>query len=184
MFEPIQTARLTLREWSAQDLPAMRVYAADEAVVRFMPFGQETEEQSEARLATIFASQRASPRTAFDFAVALTSTEEVIGSCDLVLTFSEGIRDAEIGYLYRRSAWGNGYATEAAQAVLRFGFDQAGGHRIFATHDTENSASLRVLEKLGMRQEGLIRGRFNVRGQWRDHYLYAILENEWLVAPR
>jgi len=74
-----------------------------------------------------------------------------------------------------RSRWGLGYATEAAAALLRYGFDQLGLHKISASCDPENIGSVRVLTKIGMRQEGHLRDQHRVRGQWRDRLLFAAL---------
>jgi len=71
------------------------------------------------------------------------------------------------------------YATEAARALLTFGFGQLRLHRIFATCDPANTASARVLEKIGMQREGLLREHEWVKGRWRDSFLYAILDHEW-----
>jgi RimJ/RimL family protein N-acetyltransferase len=67
--------------------------------------------------------------------------------------------------------------------VLEFSFQQLAVHRVYATVDTENAASIRVLEKLGMRREGLLVRSFRSHVEWRDHYLYAIVEDEW-ASPR
>jgi RimJ/RimL family protein N-acetyltransferase len=87
-------------------------------------------------------------------------------------------RIAEIGYGINSDFQGLGYMTEAVQAVLNFGFGELALHRIWATTDVENVASCRVLEKVGMVQEGLLRQDKLVRGQWRDSFLYAVLEGE------
>ena len=89
-----------------------------------------------------------------------------------------------MGYVLRRESWGNGYATEAARVMLRIGFELLEAHRVFATVDTENVSSIRVLEKLGMTREGMHRQSFwsPLHGSWRDVYLYAILEGEWRSA--
>ena len=84
-----------------------------------------------------------------------------------------------MGYVFRRDAWGNGYATEAAKALAASGFGQLGMHRIYAHCDVDNVASARVLEKAGMQREGLLRQHMLIRGRWRDSYLYAALEDEW-----
>ena len=88
-------------------------------------------------------------------------------------------RGAWIGYCFNRRYWGRGYATEAARAVVDFGFASLGLHRIFATCAPENTASARVLEKLGMRREGHMARHKWVRGRGRDSCLYAVLEDEW-----
>ena len=84
-----------------------------------------------------------------------------------------------IGYSLNRKFWGQGYATEAAEALVKFGFGQLNLHRIFATCDPFNVASARVLEKAGMQREGHFRQHKWVKGKWRDSLLYAILDCEW-----
>lgn len=100
----------------------------------------------------------------------------MIGTCEFKLhSDSEG----EVGYLLQRDAWGQGYATEAAAAVVNAAITQLGMHRIIATCAPENAASARILEKLGMRREGHLRRHMWLRDHWRDSYLYAVLDDEW-----
>jgi RimJ/RimL family protein N-acetyltransferase len=80
-----------------------------------------------------------------------------------------------MGYLISPAAQGQGYATEAARALLDFGLTTGGLHRITATCDPENTGSVRVLEKIGMSREGHLRDHFLIRGAWRDRLLYAKL---------
>ncbi len=83
------------------------------------------------------------------------------------------------GYCFARPAWGQGFATEAARLILDFGFETLGIHRVRAGCDSENAASLRVLEKLGMRREGYFKHDCQIRGVWRDTVAFAILSDEW-----
>lgn len=89
---------------------------------------------------------------------------------------------AELGYWIGFPYWGHGYATEAAQAVMRYGFEQLQLNRIFATHFKENRASEKVLTKLGMRHEGCMRQHVLKWGQFVDLELYSILRHEILRA--
>ena len=86
---------------------------------------------------------------------------------------------AEIGYSIARRLWGQGVATEAASAVMGHGFGALGLARIWACADVRNVASWRVMEKLGMRREGLLRSRRVVHGERVDDMLYALLREEW-----
>lgn len=86
---------------------------------------------------------------------------------------------AELGYWLGIPFWGNGYATEAAGAVVRYGFEQIKLHRIFASHFEGNIASKRVLEKIGMRYEGCLRQHILKWGRFIDLELYAILRQEF-----
>lgn len=87
-------------------------------------------------------------------------------------------RCAEIGYMLHPDHWGKGLATEAAGLLLTLGFDTLGLHRIEAVTRPDNTASRRILEKLGMTQEGVRRQDVQIRGQWRDSILFAILETD------
>lgn len=80
-----------------------------------------------------------------------------------------------MGFVISPDRWGSGYATEAAQAVLRFGFEGPGLDRIWATCRPENLASVRVLERIGMQREGHLRDHICIRGRWQDSLLYAAM---------
>ncbi len=118
------------------------------------------------------------PRTIYHLAIILRATDRLFGGCRIQIRNPAG-GDGDIGYVLARDAWGQGFATEAARALIAFGFDRLALHRIWATCDVDNVASARVLEKLGMRREGHLRQSVRRRGEWRDCYLYAILEPEW-----
>ncbi len=88
-------------------------------------------------------------------------------------------RRGEIGYWIGQDHWGNGYATEAARAVTEYGFTVLGLNRVEGRHFVRNPASGRVLEKCGMRLEGLHRGAFLRWGKFEDVAVYGILASEW-----
>jgi len=174
----LTTHRLILREFREDDWVAVHEYASDPAVVRYMPWGPNREEDTQVFIQRALALQSEDPRTGYEFAVTLRPDGELIGGCGLhAMSFEH--RSSFLGYCFRREAWGRGYATEAAAALLAFGFERLGLHRMSATCDTENAASARVLEKVGMRREGHFRDDTLVRGRWRDSYLYAVLAGEW-----
>jgi RimJ/RimL family protein N-acetyltransferase len=101
-----------------------------------------------------------------------------MGSCDLRVD-RPAQRSGYIGYLVHPDYQRQGVATEVAQLLLRFGFEELGLHRIEATCDPRNLASKRVLEKLGMTLEGTRRQNLLIRDGWRDSLLFGILEDEW-----
>lgn len=94
-------------------------------------------------------------------------------------TIDTQLRHGFIGYVVSRDYWGKGFATEVANGILSFGFGQLNFHRISTDCDVENIASIRVLEKIGMTREGIIRDHHLLNGKWRDSYNYAIIEDEW-----
>lgn len=173
------TERLVLREWTMDDFAAVHAYATDPAVVRYMSWGPNTDEDTRAFLRAAVASQGATPRTDYDLAVTLREAGTVLGGAGLTLKNS---RTAELGYVLGRSAWGHGYATEAARALVDFGFRELGLHRIYALCCPPNSASAHVMEKLGMRYEGCLRDNLFARGTFMDTLCFAILAPEWTDA--
>ena len=92
--------------------------------------------------------------------------------------------EAELGYELDSRYWGKGYGTEAAGALLAFGFNGLGLHRIYAQCIAENIASARVLEKNGLRLEGHFRENEWMKGRWWDTLHYAILDHEWQARQR
>jgi RimJ/RimL family protein N-acetyltransferase len=103
----------------------------------------------------------------------------VIGGCSLHARGKPEYRTAEIGYCFVPETWRQGYATETVAALLDFAFATAGLHRVFALVDPENGASIRLLERLGLRREGRMRKDTLIRGRWRDSLIYAMLAEEW-----
>jgi RimJ/RimL family protein N-acetyltransferase len=175
------TDRLLLRELVKADFAAVHRYASDPEVVRYMDFGPNSEEDTRSFIRRALASQEAEPRTRFGLAVVLRSEGRLIGACGIYVSASRD-QEAEIGYVFAREFWGRGYGTEAVGALIRFGFEQLGLHRIVSTCRPENVASSRVMEKNGMRREGYLREERWQKGQWRDSLLYAILEGEWKAS--
>lgn len=115
-----------------------------------------------------------------NFAICLRESGQFAGSIGLVIDPSH--ERAELGYWIGRPFWGNGYCTEAAQAVLAYGFQSLGANRIQAHHFGRNPVSGRVMQKLGMRYEGLERQYHKKWGQFEDRAGYAILREEFLTS--
>ena len=175
---PLQTKRLTIRDFEVADWEAVHSYGSECEVVQYLPFGPNSEEDTKNFVQKVIAFQRDEPRQDFHLAAILKAEKQLIGGCRIAV-LDQLNRGGSIGYCFNRHFWGKGYATEAARALLDFGFEQLDLHRIFATCSSENIASARVLEKIGMRQEGYIREHEWIKGKWRDSLIYAILEHEW-----
>lgn len=108
----------------------------------------------------------------------LKDNDVLIGTCCLG-DFNEGAMRSEIGYSILRSEWGKGYATEAVNEIVRFGFEVMGLNRIEATITPGNDASVRVLEKLNFTKEGLVRERDLIKGKLEDGIIMAILKKDY-----
>jgi len=111
------------------------------------------------------------------YAVDLKESGELVGSAGIDIYFQHG--RATIGYWIGREYWNKGYATEAASILLGYVFDVMKFHKVDSHHFARNPASGRVLEKLGMKREGLLRGHIKKSGVWEDIIEYGILDHEY-----
>lgn len=174
---PFTTQRLLLREFTAEDEATVHEYAGDPLVSRYDWWGPNTPEETHRVVNQWIAERESWPRREVNLAVELCSDQRVIGSVRFAVA-NPANRTAEFGYAFNRTFWSNGYATEAAKAVIHVAFNTLKLHRIYATCDTRNIGSWRVMEKSGMRREAhFIRDKFQ-KGEWRDTYLYAIVDGD------
>jgi ribosomal-protein-alanine N-acetyltransferase len=172
------TERLILREFTSDDWPAVLAYQTDERYLRYYEWTERTPEAVQAFVQMFLDQQQEQPRRKFQLAVTLKSNGQLIGNCGIRMD-SAGAQEADIGYELAPEQWGNGYATEAARAMLHFGFTGLGVHRIWSWCIADNAGSVHVLEKLGMQLEGRLRDKEYFKGRWWDTRLFAILEDEW-----
>ena len=173
--EQIESARLRLRPWRFADLADLLGYARDPEWGRFLPVPRPyTEEDGRSFIAECVLCDPAVRR-----AWAIERDERVVGGIDLTLAASA--RTGVLGYAVARQSWGRGLATEAARAVISAAFDPPSSlTRIEAMVDPRNAASIRLLEKLGMLGEGLLRDSAMLRGDPTDALCFGILRSEWL----
>jgi ribosomal-protein-alanine N-acetyltransferase len=143
----IETERLLLRAFTPADLDGLHQIFGDAEVMRYISGGKaRSREETEVGLGRTIEGWRA---RGFGFwAVALKDSLQLIGYSGFV--FLEGTPEVEIAYGLRQSHWGKGFATEAARACLRCGFEELKLGRVVAVVNHENTASQRVLEKLGL----------------------------------
>ncbi len=175
---PLKTDRLILREFRQSDLDDVHAYGSDPAVARYMDWGPNTPEVSKHFLGLQIEGQKTWPRKDVSLAIELRETGRMIGSIRLWVV-QEPWATAEIGYSLDRGHWRRGLVSEAANAMMRAGFEVLKLHRIVATCDVRNRGSWGVMRKLGMRREGKLMRDRTYKGSWRDSYSYAILGDEW-----
>ena len=153
MSQPsIETSRLLLRQWRDDDVEPFAALCSDPEVMRYIGSGA-TRTRAQAR-ASIHACERAWQEKGYGlFAVERLEDGGFLGFTGLAEpTFLPEIMPAvEIGWRFARQAWGNGYASEAAQAALDFGLQELGLSEIVGVYQAENHASGRIMHKLGMR---------------------------------
>ena len=177
----ITTERLLLREFVTDDWPAVLAYQRDPQFLLFYPWTGRTEAEVRDFVRMFLDQQAERPRRKFQLAITCPDGGQVIGNC--------GIRRkpkndwvAEIGYELAPEYWGRGYATEAARAIVDFGFRDLELHRVSSWCIADNARSARVLEKVGLSQEGCLQENECFKGRWWHTLLYGMLESEWRAS--
>ena len=180
MAEPteLRTERLLLRPWSLDDAEDMLAYSQDEEMARYIPGVSQPFTRSDAEQ---FVAQRIlkSWDTSPQFAIVLSSN--VIGGIGLDIDVDNAIWD--LAYGIAMAHWGKGLTTEAAQAVTDWGFKEYGLEKVLAIADLRNKGLWRVMEKLGLTREGVLRSVTQARdGSRSDKVYYGVLRSEWEAA--
>lgn len=172
--EIIDAERFRLRPFRLDDVEAVLAYACDEQFLRYLPIAMPYQRSdAEAFLARqVLLDRNLNPSWAIE--------AHGLACGGLNIRFFAEHRVAEIGYAVARQHWGKGLATEAARAVIAAAFETYGQlTRVRATADPRNAASIRVMEKLGMKREGVLRGNRLCRGELTDEAVYGVLRAEW-----
>jgi RimJ/RimL family protein N-acetyltransferase len=175
----LETARLRLRPFEFQDADLItsllncREIAAMTRSIDF-PYEPAMAQTWLEGLGPSWASGEAAV-----FAICERTTSGLIGAIGLEVCEENHL--AELGYWVGREYWGCGFATEAAQRIIQFGFEELGLNRIVAHHMIQNPASGRVLEKSGFVHEGTLRRHYRKWGKFHDAAIYGVLVEEWRV---
>lgn len=170
---PLRTERLLLRPFRPGDEAALTDAWADEGWTSLLLSGT----MNAAEVAEM-VRRRSRQHDGLFLGLAVEHDGELVGDSVLILQ-GTGLSEGEIGWTVLPRHAGRGYATEAARAVLRLGFEHYGLRRIVANLDARNDRSAALCERLGMRREVHRRGDFWSKGTWTDSYEYALLREEW-----
>ena len=173
----LHTERLRLRPFEDRDADDLFTLQSNAHVLRYWdspPWTDPARSQSFLAKSRAMAAEGTGARVAVDRA----DDGAFIGWL-VVGEFNAGYRSASLGYCFGEAAWGHGYATEAARALLGWAFDSMDLNRVQAEADTRNVASARVLEKLGFVLEGTLREDIVVDGVVSDSWVYGLLRREW-----
>ena len=176
-YPSLTTERLILRPFRIEDAAEVQRLAGDYAVAATTlriphPYEDGMFEQWFATLGPAFEKGE-------QIALAITARENGALFGAIGLTLDAANQGAEIGYWIGKPYWGRGYATEAARALVRFGFEQLGLNRISARHFAHNPASGRVLQKAGLRREGYLPQAIRKWDQFVDLVLYGVVRQDW-----
>jgi RimJ/RimL family protein N-acetyltransferase len=171
------TPRLTLRPWSLADIDDMLSYAADREWNRFLGLPEPYTRAA----AAAFVARAVLTDWTRQPEFAIVHDGHAVGGVTLRIAADGKV--AELGYSIARPLWGQGYMTEAAQAVVAWALEEYGLRRIWADAVTANFGSTRVMEKLGMQREAVLRGHFLLRGERVDFAWYGALRHELRLGP-
>lgn len=174
----IRTERLLLREFNQDDWRDTLKYQTNPQYLTYYPWDDRTDMDVREFIQKFVDWQGEKPRTKYQLAITFPEQQRVIGNCGIRIE-KENFTCANIGYEISPDYWRKGFASEAAQAIVSYGFRDLKLHRIWALCLVDNLASWHVLEKIGMKREGRLRKTEFIKGFWRDSYIYAILEHEW-----
>lgn len=176
----LETERLILRDFFKDDWHRVLEYQTDPLYLRYYEWTEadRTPEAVQEFVGWFIDNEKEMPRIKFQLAVILKSNNQLIGNCGFRMD-KENAFEGDIGYELDPKHWNHGYATEAAHAMIDFGFSHFGVHRVWSSCVADNLGSTHVLEKLGMRLEGRLREKEYYKGRWWDTLIYAILETEW-----
>ena len=178
----LETEDLLLRKPAMKDAKDIYRYASDPEVARYVLW-EPHRSLSETRSFIRFLRSRIRAGYHSSWVVTLRETGTVIGTIGFIW-YSDENRSAELGYSFSREYWNRGYATQALRAVIGAVFRSLPVNRLEAQHDIRNPASGRVMEKSGLRQEGILRDRIVNKGEYVSTALYAILRSDWDNAQR
>lgn len=172
----LETKHLRLRPLRMQDAKDIFSYASDPEVARYVLW-EPHQSLGDTRAYIRYVRSLYHRGLPSSWAVEELSSSRVIGTIGF-MWYSESWQSVELGYSFSRDCWNQGYATEALRVVLDSAFASLPLNRAEAQHDIRNPASGRVMEKCGMRKEGILRQRIRNKGEWVDVALYSVLREE------
>jgi len=179
----LETARLIVRRFEQRDVPDILTYSRYEEDDRFRKRNVDwelTEESVRRWWTPMMAIKTEDAINWLSLVVELKAERRVIGNVGFNAKRTGEHLQGTIGWTLGKAHEGNGYATEAASALLGYLFRTVGFHRVYALTSPKNSNSWRLMERLGMRREAHFHRNCFVDGVWDDEYAYAILAEEWV----
>jgi RimJ/RimL family protein N-acetyltransferase len=178
---PVRTERLLLRPLAAGDADALLAYRGRLDVSRYVPFEPMSRDDILERIAGQWSrTELTDEDQALTLGAEVAATGELAGDV-MLFWHSREHAGGEVGYVLNPALGGRGYATEAARAMLRLGFEDLGLHRIVARIDEDNVPSVRLARRLGLRQEArLVQNEF-FKGRWSNEVDFALLADEWFA---
>lgn len=173
----LNTTRLQLRPIAITDKKAVFAYRSDKIRNQYQGWIPENIDDVEAFISKTAATIN-TPNSWFQLVIIEQASNEIIGDVGLHF-FGDENQQVEIGCTLNKDVQGNGYATEALHSVIEYLFHQLKKHRIIASIAPGNTASIKLVERLGFRKEAHFIQSICIDGQWLDDVVYAVLQSEW-----
>ena len=178
----LTTERLTLRRMMVLDTYDMYEYACRPDVTKYLTWFPHPDREY-TREYLQYLGNRYSAGMFYDWAVIYEPDCKMVGTCGFT-AFNCTSDSAEVGYVLNPEYWGKGIATEALTRVLRFAFEELKLNRVEARFMEDNDRSRRVMEKVGMTFEGVLREAMLIKGNYANVGICSILRSEWLVLSK
>jgi len=170
--QTIETERLLLRKFKEDDAADLLEWGSDKETVRLLYWpGVTTIAEARDSIFNFHLTRLGS------FAVELKETKKCIGNIDLRLNSEHS--KVSFGYVLNRNFWGKGYMTEVLMAIIKFSFEKLQANRVASDHFAENIASGRVMEKAGMKREGITKQSIKVKGMFHDQVWYGLVRDDY-----
>ena len=179
----IVTPRLVLREYTSENWREACACQRDPHCLRFYPWTGRTDADVQNLVQRFLDQQEDQPRRMFRLAVTLADDGRLIAGCGLRCS-ARNEREGDIGFELAPAHSGQGYATEAARAMVDFGLREMELHRVSSWCVADNTPSVRVLERIGLRLEGRLRDPEYFKGRWWDKSTYGLPSDEWSSVDR
>ncbi|ABY93105.1 GCN5-related N-acetyltransferase [Thermoanaerobacter mathranii subsp. mathranii str. A3] len=177
-YQPVlETPRLILKKISLEDAEDMFEYARDPEVTKYVSWEYHKSIEDSVKFINLLLSKYANSEPS-DWGLYLKENGKLIGTCGYVF-IDEKNMTGEIGYVLGKKYWNKGFMTEAVKKVIEFGFKKLNLNRIQARCKVENIPSERVMQKVGMKFEGILRETVFIKGRFWDMKMYSILKREY-----
>lgn len=171
----MESERIILRPLSLEDAEDLYEFTADEETTRFIYEPYKDLDQAKRVLANYYLKEPIGK-----YAIVLKESNKMIGVIEFRV--HEETKGGELGYTLSRHYWGKGYMTEAGKLILELAFKVLEIERVFAATDIRNTASARLMSRLGMKHEGTLRRNHMIKGVLTDSVNYSILKEEYVIS--
>lgn len=177
-FPTLTTERLLLNSFQETDIPSLTLYANNDKISEMTSNIPHPYTEKDAEMWIDNTKKGFEKNALYAFAIRLKNSEDFIGG--IGLSVNNSYNHAELGYWLGEPFWGKGYATEAAKKVLHFGFNELQLHRIYATHFAHNPASGNILQKIGMKPEGILKEHIKKGAAYVNLVQYGVTATQWI----